>query len=139
MNDNMERLRRMFYPESVAVIGASANPQKWGFGILHNLLQGNFPGKVYPINLAREEILGVRCYKKLSDIPGKVDLVVVVVPPENLEEALKDCVSKEARRRGYDHRGHGRGGRGRQAERGGDGREAQGGRHRRHWARTAKG
>lgn len=95
MGGKMDRLRRMFYPESVAVIGASANPQKWGFGILHNLIQGNFAGKIYPININREEILGIRCYKNLADVSGPVDLVVVVVPPENLELAITDCVKKK--------------------------------------------
>jgi len=95
VGDKMAGLRRMFYPESVAVIGASANPQKWGFGILHNLIQGGFAGRIYPINLNREEILGVRCYKSLTEVPGPVDLVVVVVPPENLEQAIADCVKKK--------------------------------------------
>lgn len=95
MNDRLKRLRRMFYPESVAVIGASASPEKWGFGILHNLIQGKFPGKIYPINPIREQILGVPCHKKLSDVPGPVELVVLVVPPEQLFQAVDDTIAKK--------------------------------------------
>ena len=94
--ERMERLRRMFYPESVAVVGASANPQKWGFSALHNLLQGKFPGKIYPVNLSRDQILGVPCYKTLGEIPGKVDLVMIIVPPENLTQAIDDTIRKRA-------------------------------------------
>jgi acyl-CoA synthetase (NDP forming) len=90
----MEKLRRMFYPESVAIIGASANPEKWGFGILHCMIQGKYQGKIYPINLQQQEILGLRCYKSLADVPGKVDVVVLVVPAEILGQAVEDTIKK---------------------------------------------
>ena len=94
MSENLSGLRRMCYPEAVAVFGASPNPEKWGFGILHNLIQGKFPGKIYPINQKREEILGVKCYSSLASVPGPVDLVVIVVPPEQLGIAVEDCIKK---------------------------------------------
>ena len=86
--------QRLFHPQSVAVIGASARPGKWGFGILHNLIQGQFPGPIYPINIKEQEILGRRAYPALADAPGPVDLAVIVVPPEKVIPAVQECGRK---------------------------------------------
>lgn len=89
-----EKLQQLFHPEAVAVIGASATPSKWGFGILHNLIQGQFPGPIYPINLKEKEILGRKAYPSLAETPGPVDLAVIVVPPEKVIPAVLDCGRK---------------------------------------------
>ena len=79
----------IFYPESIAVVGASAEPNKVGYGVFRNLL--DFPGKLYPVNPKRSEILGHKAYPSLSEIPEKVDMMVVTVPgamvPYVMEEA----------------------------------------------------
>jgi acetyltransferase len=89
-----DKFQRLFHPEAVAVIGASATPGKWGFGILHNLIQGQFPGPIYPINLKEKEILGRRAYPSLAEAPGPVDLAVIVVPPDKVISAVQDCGRK---------------------------------------------
>lgn len=84
----------MFYPEAVAVIGASSNPQKWGFGILHNLIQGGYKGRIFPINPSQKEILGIKCYPSVSSVPYKIDLAVIVVPPEKVFNCVIECGEK---------------------------------------------
>ena len=72
-------LNRLFDPESIAVVGASASPDKPGYQMVKAL--GGFDGEVYPVNPRGGEILGRRVHRSLADIPGPVDLVVAVVPP----------------------------------------------------------
>ncbi|MGI6575695.1 MAG: acetate--CoA ligase family protein [bacterium] len=87
----MSDLTALFTAQSVAVVGASANPEKLGYTILANIKQGGYAGKIYPINPRTEEILGYKCYPSIAKIPGGVDLAVIVVPnrlvPGVLEEA----------------------------------------------------
>lgn len=90
-----ERFRPLFYPESVAVIGASMSPQKWGFGITHNIINGGYRGALYPINLKEKEIMGRKAYPSLLDVPGPVDLAMIVVPPPAVMGAIKDCQKKK--------------------------------------------
>ncbi|MEM2960776.1 MAG: CoA-binding protein, partial [Candidatus Bathyarchaeia archaeon] len=73
-------LRAFFNPSSIAVIGASREPWKVGHRVFRNLVESGFMGALYPINPNADEILGLRCYKSVRDIPGDVDLAVIVVP-----------------------------------------------------------
>ena len=70
-------LDKLFNPRNIAMIGASANPRKWGFIILLNILKGNYSGKVYPVNPKEESILGQKCYPSVADVPETVDLVII--------------------------------------------------------------
>ena len=90
-------LKYFFEPKSVAVIGASATPSKLGYNVLSNLIEGKFRGKVYPINPKADEILGLRCYKSILDVPDEIDLAVLIVPAKIIPEVLMDCVSKGVR------------------------------------------
>ena len=72
-----------------AVAGASSNPEKYGYTITKNLLDRGY--KVYPVNPRLAELHGVKCYKTLSDLPEKPDVVDVVLPPKITEELLKEC------------------------------------------------
>jgi len=91
----LERFRPLFYPQSVAVIGASMSPTKWGFGITHNIIQAKYPGAVYPINPHQPEIMGRKAYRSVRDVPGPVDLAMVVVPPPAVQGAIKECQEKK--------------------------------------------
>ena len=63
---------------SRAVIGASRRPQSIGHEILSNLVNHGFTGAVYPVNPSADVVRSMRCYKKLDDIEGPVDLAVIV-------------------------------------------------------------
>jgi len=90
------KLKVFFEPESIAVIGASTNPAKLGHAVLKNLVDGGYvkKGKVYPINPGSGEILGYPAYSSVLDVPGKIDLAVIVIPYQHVPEALRLCGEK---------------------------------------------
>jgi len=81
-------------PRSVAVIGASREPGKLGYGILSNVIQYGFAGDIYPINPKADEILGLSCYASVLDVPGTIDLAIIVVPYKFVTSALEECGQK---------------------------------------------
>ena len=90
-------LDSFFTPNSVAVIGATDRQGSVGRTVLANLLPGTFRGKVYAINPGRKEVLGVRCYPKISAVPDKVDLAVVVTPAPSVPGIIGECVDADVR------------------------------------------
>ena len=93
----MKPLESVFNARSVAVVGASANPEKTGHIILKNIIEGGFEGKIYPVNPKAGEILGLPCYPSVTAINDPVDVVIIVVPskfvPDVMEEAGKKGVT----------------------------------------------
>ncbi|MGY0500427.1 bifunctional acetate--CoA ligase family protein/GNAT family N-acetyltransferase [Nocardia sp. FBN12] len=81
-------------PSSVAVIGASPEQTRVGGAVLANLLAGGFSGPVFPVNLHRRSVRGVRAYATVREIPDEVDLAVVAVPPAAIGAVLDDCMAK---------------------------------------------
>jgi len=88
------QLQRLFEPRSVAIVGASTKPGKVGHDILNNMLSSGYGGEVYPINPHAEEILGKKCYSSVLDVPGEIDLVVVVVPAASVLPVIEECGKK---------------------------------------------
>ncbi|CAJ36198.1 acetate--CoA ligase alpha subunit [Methanocella arvoryzae] len=86
-------LEKMFYPASVAVIGASQEKGKVGRDVLNNLIE-EFKGAIYPINPKATEIEGIKCYKSVLDVPGSIDLAVIVIPARFVAQAVKECGEK---------------------------------------------
>ena len=82
-------------PSSIAVIGASASPNKVGYSVLRNLL--SFPGDLYPVNPARAELFGRKAYPSVKDIPGPVDWAVIAVPARLVPEVMTECGEKGVR------------------------------------------
>ncbi len=87
-------MNSIFKPDSIAVIGASANPKKLGYRILENLRARGFKGQVYPVNPKTQKIFDWTTNPNVTSIPSKVDLAVVVVPAIAVPAVLKDCVTK---------------------------------------------
>jgi acetate---CoA ligase (ADP-forming) len=85
---------KLLRPKSVAVIGASADKTKVGNNVLDNIINSGFSGDIYPVNLKADEILGKKCYKSVKDIPGHVDLAVIVIKRDMVLSSLHDCVEK---------------------------------------------
>jgi len=81
-------------PESVAVVGASSKPGKVGYEILNNLINDGFTGAIYPINPGSAEILGKKCYKTITEVPGTVDLAIVTIKSEFVNPTLKEMGQK---------------------------------------------
>ena len=87
-------LEMFFNPQSVAVIGASRNPNKLGYGVLSNILQYGYQGRVYPINPKADEIMGLRAYASILDVPDPVELAVIVIPAKYVASVLEECGQK---------------------------------------------
>jgi acetyl coenzyme A synthetase (ADP forming)-like protein len=81
-------------PQAVAIVGASREPGKLGYGVLHNVVQHGYQGAIYPINPKADQILGLRCYPSILVAPGPVDLAVVVIPANQVATALIECGEK---------------------------------------------
>ena len=83
-----------FCPQSVAVVGASRDPEKLGYAVLANLDEGGYPGRLYPVNPKAKKILGLKAYPSVLDIPDPVDLAVVVIPYHFVPAVLEQCGQK---------------------------------------------
>ncbi|MFW5713833.1 MAG: acetate--CoA ligase family protein [Brevefilum sp.] len=84
-------LAPFFSPDGVAIIGASTNPRKLSHGILQNMTKYGFKGGIYPVNPKADEILGLKSYPEVSEVPDPVDLAVVVLPAPMTPSVLRAC------------------------------------------------
>ncbi len=89
-----ERMRELFEPGSIAVVGAAREENKVGHIVLRNIINSGFTGKLYPVNPKSEEILGLRCYGSISLVPDKVDLVIVTTPARSVPGIIEDSARK---------------------------------------------
>ncbi len=87
----MARLDSLFYPRSIAVIGASRQPGSVGHSLLANLLMNRYQGIIFPVNPHASSVLGIKCYPRVIEISDDVDLAVVVVPSRTVSSVLEDC------------------------------------------------
>jgi acetyltransferase len=87
----------IFAPRSVAVIGATEKVGSVGRTILWNLITHPFGGTVYPINPKRPQVLGVRAYPSIKDVPETVDLAVIVTPAPTVPGLIGDCIAQGVR------------------------------------------
>ncbi len=84
-------LHDLFYPGSVAVIGASGTPGKLGWNVFSNLVSHEFKGKLYPINPKAEEIQGIRAYHHISDVQQPVDVAIILVSAGMTPDVVEEC------------------------------------------------
>jgi acyl-CoA synthetase (NDP forming) len=87
-------IRDLFYPKTIAFIGASAEISKWGHFMYSNVIAGNFPGDVYLVNPKGGEIGGRKVYKSVTEIPGQIDLAVVTVPASRVLPLIDELTQK---------------------------------------------
>ena len=92
--NRLEELAPVFYPKSHAVIGASANERKFGGRFLKTLLNFGYSGKVYPVNPQESEVLGLKCYPTVGDIPGEVDFASIAIPAPAVPAVMEECLAK---------------------------------------------
>jgi acyl-CoA synthetase (NDP forming) len=85
---------KFFYPKSVVIVGASSAPHKPGNDVIRNILANGYGGKLYLVNPRGEEILGMKAYSSIQDLPAGIDLAVVVLPAALNPQAIRDCAAK---------------------------------------------
>ncbi len=88
--DRLEEFAPIFYPKSQAVIGAPADTRKFGGRFLKVLLSFDYRGKTYPVNPNESQLLGLKTYSRVDDIPEPVDFATITVPTK----AVPDIVTK---------------------------------------------
>ncbi|MEM1709986.1 MAG: CoA-binding protein [Sulfolobales archaeon] len=86
-------ISKFFYPNSVAVVGASRDPSKVGYQLLYNLIS-KYKGRVYPINPHVSEVLGLKAYPRITSVPDDIDLAVISVPASTVPSVMEDCSLK---------------------------------------------
>ena len=85
-------LQPIFSPKTVAVIGASEKAGSVGRTVVWNLISSPFGGTVYPVNPKRANILGIKAYPSIKDLPDQIDLAVIVTPAPTVPGIVKECV-----------------------------------------------
>jgi acetate---CoA ligase (ADP-forming) len=89
--EKVDAIHAMLNARSVAVVGASSDPKKFGYMTLNSILQGRFEGDVFPVNPKGGEILGLKVYKSLKEVRLKIDLVIVIVPAKFTPTVLQEA------------------------------------------------
>ena len=85
-------LQKLFKPRSIAVIGASSLPGKIGYSVVDNLIEGGYQGEIFPVNLKETNILGIKAYKSVLDIPEhEIDLAILAIPARFCANAVREC------------------------------------------------
>lgn len=92
-----EEIARLFRPESIAVVGASANPERFSGKIIPTLKRQGYQGAIYPINPGRSSIADLPCYPDLASVPEDVDCVVYALAAEHIDGVLEQCRQKQVR------------------------------------------
>lgn len=83
-----------FHPSSIAVIGASTDPDKVGHTVLKNIIDSGFNGKVYPINPGADEILGYKAYQSVLDVEEDIEIAIFVIPSKYVSSVAEECGEK---------------------------------------------
>ena len=94
MKSLVAQLAPIFKPKSIAILGASDTPGKWGYMMVDRPLKTGYSGAIYPVNPKKGEILGLRTYRSILDIPDQVDLAVLAAPAANSPRLMQECVEK---------------------------------------------
>jgi acetyltransferase len=92
LQDRQQPLDVFFRPENVAVIGATEAEGSVGRTVLWNLIGSSFGGTVFPVNLKRPSVLGIKAYPNIAAVPEQVDLAVVVTPAPTVPRIIRECV-----------------------------------------------
>ena len=84
-----------FYPKTIAVIGATSNPKKFGNAVTINILENkNLQSEIFLVSNKSQEISGLKCYKSILEIPKDVDIAIILVPARVIDEVIDQCIEK---------------------------------------------
>ena len=84
-------LDRIFNPKSVAIVGASDEEGTVGYAVMKNFTEIEYEGKVYPVNIRKTEIFGIKTYQDVEQIPEPVDLAVIATPSKTVPDIVEQC------------------------------------------------
>ncbi|MDY6846504.1 MAG: acetate--CoA ligase family protein [Chloroflexota bacterium] len=89
-----EVLTGLLRPKGIAIIGASTTPGKIGYSVVKNLIESGYKDGIYPVNPSADEILGLKTYKSVLDIPDPVDAAVITIPAKFVLDVVPECGEK---------------------------------------------
>ncbi|MGB6896504.1 MAG: CoA-binding protein [Dehalococcoidia bacterium] len=92
--ETFAELEPIFHPRAIAVVGASSRPESQGYDYVRCLLDHGYRGPIYPVNPNLDEVLGVKAYPSLRDVPGPVDYVISCIPASGVLDVMEDCRHK---------------------------------------------
>ena len=84
-------LHDILAPDSIAIVGASADPTKRGYKAVAGLLNDGYEGAIYPINRKVSEILGLKTYPTLASLPTTADMALICTPAKSIPDLLAEC------------------------------------------------
>ncbi len=87
-------LQKFFEPKSVVVVGASSVPRKPGNDVIRNILANEYPGKLYLVNPKGGEIMGIKAYPSIQDLPEGIDQAIIILPASANPQAVRECAAK---------------------------------------------
>ena len=96
-SNTVEIMRLFMEPRSIALVGLTRATGAFGWNVMEHLKGYGYKGKLYPVNPSAEEILGVKCYRSLADIPDEIDLAVILTPSRHGPKLVKECVDRGIR------------------------------------------
>jgi acyl-CoA synthetase (NDP forming) len=87
-----------FYPKTIAVIGATNNPKKFGNAVTVNLLKNaSLQRELFLVSHKSQEISGIKCYKSILEIPKDIDVAIILVPVDVIDEVVEQCIKKKVK------------------------------------------
>jgi len=89
-----EQLKKLFNPDSIAVIGASNRKESVGHALMENLVGSGFEGTIYPVNTKRKNVMGIHCYKRIQEVPVVPDLAIIAIPAKFVPGVAKECIER---------------------------------------------
>ncbi|MDD5289520.1 MAG: CoA-binding protein, partial [Dehalococcoidales bacterium] len=93
----VHNLEDLFHPRSIAVIGASNKPNSGGYRFTANLVNCGYRGKIYPVSSYSTEVLGIKAYASIGEIPDHVDYVISCLPASNVPDLIVECGKKNVK------------------------------------------
>jgi len=87
----LANIERMLNPRAVAAIGASEEEGSVGESLMKNLLLGKDRRKIYPVNIKRSSVMGLKCYASIAEVPEHIDLAIIATPAKTVPALVEDC------------------------------------------------
>ena len=84
-------LDKIFKPKTIAVIGASDKKESVGYSLMDNLINSEYDGIVYPVNIKRDKVHSIKAYNSVKDIPDQVDLAIIATPAKSVSQVMLEC------------------------------------------------
>jgi acetyltransferase len=91
------KLKYLFNPQSIAIIGASSSSDKIGYRIVKNIVEKNFKGKLYLVNPKGGSVLNIPIFKSIDELPVGIDLTIFMIPKSVIVPAIKSCINKNTK------------------------------------------